>query len=74
MKKASERIKTTISVKDIEEKIDQIEKDYPYQNKIFIPHYHNVSNDTKLQFMNAGYKIYNGDWDGVMKDALIIEW
>lgn len=74
MKKASERIKTTISVKEIEERIDQVEKNHSYQNKIFIPHFENVSNDTKLQFMNAGYKVYNRDWDGVMKDVLIIEW
>ena len=74
MKKAYERIKTTLTIKEISERIDSIEKNQPYINKAFIPHFENVSDETKLEILNKGYKVYVGDWDGIMKNVLIIEW
>ena len=42
--------------------------------KIFIPHFVYVEEKVKLQLIDDGYKIYKGQWDGVIIDALIIEW
>lgn len=44
------------------------------QFKHFIPHYIYVSDAVKLQLIEDGYKLYNGEWDGVMNNCLIIEW
>jgi len=74
MKKAHERKKTTLPTSEIEKKIDEIEKNNLYQNKIFIEPFYSVSDETKLEFINAGYKVYFGDWDGIMRNVLIIEW
>ena len=74
MKKASERIKKKIPIDEIHKRIDELEKNFPYQNKIFIPHFEQVSDQAKLVLVNFGYKVYQGDRDGVVKDCLIIEW
>jgi len=42
--------------------------------KIFIPHFVYVEENLKLKLIDDGYKVYKGDWDGIMKDVLIIEW
>jgi len=44
------------------------------QFKIAIPHFMHVSDEVKLELIENGYKVYIGDWDGVVKNALIIEW
>lgn len=76
MKKASQITKESLTIEDIEKKISDIEAN-PYEKglfKIFFPHWVYISNDVKLKLMEAGYKVYTADWDGVMKDAFIIEW
>jgi len=42
--------------------------------KIFIPHFIYVEESVRLQLIDDGYKVYEGDWDGMVKGALIIEW
>lgn len=42
--------------------------------KIFIPHFKLVDESVKLQLIEDGFKIYKGDWDGMITNALIIEW
>lgn len=42
--------------------------------KHFIPHDVYVSDEVRLQLIDDGFKVYKGDWDGVMTNCLIIEW
>ena len=42
--------------------------------KIFIPHDKFVSDETKVKLIESGFKVYKGDWDGIMKNVIIIEW
>lgn len=61
--------------------VDQIYQDIrakldhnPSFFKHFIPHFIYVSDETKLQLMRDGFKVYSGQWDGIEKHGLIIEW
>lgn len=59
--------------------IDNIYKDISEANsagnfKIFIPHFVYISDDVKTQLIEDGYKVYRGNWDMGITDALIIEW
>lgn len=75
MKKASERIKVSVDIKDVENRMAQQETSYDKGVfKAFFPHWVYVSDEIKMQLINNGYKVYIGDWDHVMKNALIIEW
>jgi len=59
----------------IEEVYKQIETENGYGCfKIFIPHNRFFSEKSKLELMVNGFKVYRGDWDGIMKDVVIIEW
>ena len=42
--------------------------------KFFIPHFVVVDECTKIQLIEDGFKVYKGDWDSVIINALIIEW
>jgi len=42
--------------------------------KCFIPHFVYVEESTKLKLLEDGFKLSVGDWDGRIKNALIIEW
>lgn len=42
--------------------------------KIFIPHFVYVEESVKIKLIEDGYKVYKGDWDRIIIDALIIEW
>lgn len=42
--------------------------------KHFIPHFVYVSEQVKSELIENGYKVYRGDWDGIITNALIIEW
>ena len=44
------------------------------QFKIFIPHFVYVKASVQIELIQNGFKVYKGSWDGVMNDALIIEW
>ena len=59
--------------------IDEIYKRIEFANarsqfKIFFRHSTCVSQDTKQQLIENGFKVYPGDWDGIEKNCLIIEW
>lgn len=41
---------------------------------IFVSKFMYISNETKKRLLDEGFKVYTGDWDGVMKDITIIEW
>ena len=42
--------------------------------KVFIPHWKYIENETILQLINDGFKVYKGDWDGMAINSTIIEW
>jgi hypothetical protein len=70
--KANELNKNTKAIESIYDEIEQANS--RGENKTFIPHWIPVSDSDKLQLMKDGFKVYAGDWDGIMKNALIIEW
>ena len=66
-------------LKKISVKLDTIFTDIVAANtsnafKIHYPHFIFVADNIRLELINLGYKVYIGDWDGIMKNALIIEW
>jgi len=60
--------------KDIKEIYEQIERDNSSGwFKSFFPHFVNISNETKIQLIQDGFKVYEGEW--LRGDyGLIIEW
>jgi len=42
--------------------------------KTFIPHFMYFSYEQMHELTLNGFKVYKGDWDGIIKDAWIIEW
>jgi len=76
MKTAKERNKVSLTISEVEKRIDEVEsgKNENGVFKIFYPHWVYVSDDIKLQLMKYGYKVYTDNWDGIMINALIIEW
>tara|TARA_R110002049_G_scaffold64570_6_gene170207 strand:- start:123 stop:335 length:213 start_codon:yes stop_codon:yes gene_type:complete len=66
------------SLKKVPESIENIyaqisEANANNQFKCFIPHFIYVTNETKLQLIKDGYKVYEGNWDSIIT-GLIIEW
>ena len=57
-----------------EDIVKEIEKFPKVQFKHFIPHYIYVDEVNIGCLIKAGYKVSRGDWDGMMKNCLIIEW
>jgi len=76
MKTASERLKTGLTIQEVEKRMDEVEscKNEKGVCKIFYPHWIYFPDELKLQLMKLGYKVYKGSWDGVINDAIIIEW
>lgn len=70
--KAKDLIKKEIDLKVIYENIKS-QNEYGCF-KIFIPNDRYFSEKSKLELIENGFKVYKGDWDGVMKDVYIIEW
>jgi len=70
--KASSLIKKELDITSIYQRIKE-ENDYG-NFKIFIHHNIYFSENQLLEFINNGFKVYKGDWDGVMRDVWIIEW
>lgn len=70
--KAKDLLKKETDLKPIYE---MIKKQNEYGAfKTFIPHDRYFSEKAKLELMENGFKVYKGDWDGIMKDVYIIEW
>lgn len=70
--KANSLVKQEITIGKIHQDIQQSNDEG--KNKIFIPHFIPLSDQTKLQLMNDGFKVYMGAWDGFMINCTIIEW
>jgi hypothetical protein len=70
--KASDLKKQPITIETIYDAINQANS--IGWHKHFIPHFVYVSDEVRLKLIEDGFKIYKGDWDGTMKDCLIIEW
>lgn len=69
--KANARIKESLSLVFIYKELETVPKNV---FKHFIPHFIYVSETVKSELLNDGYKLSYGDWDGHIKNALIIEW
>ena len=54
--------------------LKEIEKFPPTQFKHFIPHFIYIDEINIANLVNAGFKVYRGSWDGIMRDVIIIEW
>jgi hypothetical protein len=66
------------SLKKVPEVIENIynqisEANANNQFKCLIPHFVYVTDETRLQLIKDGYKVYEGNWDTMMT-GLIIEW
>lgn len=72
--KANNITKTSITTKEIYENIESQLKHNASFFKYHIPHWVYVSDEVKLELMNDGFKVYKGSWDGILNEALIIEW
>lgn len=72
--KANSIKKTSVTVKEIYEGIESELKHNSSKFKYHIPHWIYVSDEVKLELINEGFKVYKGSWDGILNEALIIEW
>jgi hypothetical protein len=70
--KASELVKQEKPIKEIYENIEFANKNGQF--KTMIPHYQYVTDRTKMELINNGFKVSVGEWDAIMQNALIIEW
>lgn len=70
--KAKDLVKKPTDLKQIYKQIEDCNSFGDY--KIFIPHHKNFSESARIQLIEDGFKVYKGDWDGIMKDVYIIEW
>ena len=70
--KAKELVKKAKTIEEIYSQIRQASDNGEF--KTFLHHCVFVSDETKLQLSADGFKVYNGDWDGVMTNVFIIEW
>lgn len=70
--KASELVKKSQSLESIYKSIENANQNGEF--KCFIPHFFYVEESVKLKLLQDGFKISVGDWDGMIKNALIIEW
>ena len=70
--KADSLVKKSVTLENIYKSIEDDNGRGSFKH--FIPHGLYVSDEVKLQLMADGFKVYVGDWDGVMLNALIIEW
>lgn len=72
--KSNEIKKQSITIEAIYSQIEQVSKDNPQHFKHFIPHFLYVSESVKDQLMRDGFNLTIGDWDGYIRDCLIISW
>lgn len=70
--KASDLVKVSEVSENLYKRISEANSNGGF--KIFIPHYLYVKDELRAELINNGYKLYKGNWDGAMIDALIIEW
>ena len=70
--KANSLIKKSVKIEDIYNAIESANTGMCFKH--FIPNNVYVSDEVKLKLVADGFKIYVGDWDGIMTNVLIIEW
>ncbi len=70
--KASDLTKVSISIEAIYTDITNANTQGRFKH--FIPSYIYVSDEVKDQLKEDGFKVNVDDWDGVIRDCLIIEW
>ncbi len=70
--KATELTKESEVIENIYKAISEANSRGEY--KWCIPHQFYVSEEVKVQLIEDGFKVYKGAWDGVLTNALIIEW
>ena len=69
--KATDLTKTSPSLDDIYQEIRTANERHEY--KLFYPHWRYISDECKLELINNGFKVYQGEW--LHGDyGLIIEW
>lgn len=70
--KATDLKPTYVNIEDIYKVIES--KNGMGEFKHFIPNHVRVSDETKMQLIKDGFKVYVGNYDGFIINALIIEW
>ena len=70
--KANELVKKSITIEEVYKSIELANKRGDYKMPIMTAQY--VDDEVKLKLFNDGFKVYLGDWDGMMINVLIIEW
>ena len=70
--KAKSLTKVSETIENIYNAISEANANSSYKH--FIPHNIYVSDEVRLKLIDDGYKVYKGNWDGIMTDVLIIEW
>jgi len=70
--KATDLKPNYVNIEDIYKIIESINGRGEFKH--FIPNHVRVSDETKLQLIKDGFKVYNSNYDGIIIDALIIEW
>ncbi len=69
---ANRLIKKSITFEEIINQIESANKCGEF--KTHIPHWVFINEQVKLKLIQERFKVYVGDWDGIIKDCLIIEW
>jgi len=72
LKNAREIGKIPLDIKQIIERVEMAAGNNEF--KIFYPHFVFIDDNTKIKLIELGFKCYLGEWDGIIKDAFIIEW
>jgi len=70
--KANSLVKKSVKIEDVYSSIETANEYGGFKH--FIPSNLYVSDEVRLKLMADGFKVYIGDWDGVMLNVLIIEW
>lgn len=70
--KAKSLKKTSVSIENIYKGISESNANNRFKH--FVPHDVYVSDEVRLKLIEDGYKVYKGNWDGIMTNVLIIEW
>jgi hypothetical protein len=72
--KANDLPKVSLTLDEIYE---SIKSDMTHNKNTFkhqIPHWIYVCDEVKSRLISDGFKVYIGNWDGILNNSLIIEW
>lgn len=71
--KAKDLVKKPVDINKIYE-IIKMQNNNDNAFKAHLPHWWYIKEETIIQLINDGFKVYRGEWDGINTNALIIEW